>query len=404
MNKLSFLFYLFPLFLAGCAHPVGTMPDAPFGWANSVSLTEGDLYNVTGGGDSDVVVLTSDGSDMRQAIDSAALNHRTIVLDGSCGDFVISSSINFRGLKDRTFIGINGARLCTGYRNTPEIRALLDSLGVKAMSDQGGGGFLSNGAFVYEEREQHTRQAIIDYTGDLSERYRRSGIFTLNACENIIIRNLAFVGPGPIDVGAADLLTVSNGTKHLWVDHCSFTDGMDGNFDINSRSDFITVSWCTFQYTDNAYDHKATNLIGSSENPDQGVDNLNVTFAYCIWGSGCEVRMPAVRWGTIHLLNDWYNCAGNGSDAVYSCKGSSILMEGCYFDEGVKKIFLADPGSEGVTFRDNIFVEDFTPTDNGSVSVPYEYKIIPASRVPSVLRSHAGPLLNFKNISDITSK
>ncbi|MCR4824524.1 MAG: hypothetical protein K5849_04110 [Bacteroidales bacterium] len=371
------------------------MPDAPFGWASAFSLTQGDGYTLSGGDPARTIVLQSNGFDMREDIIKAVKDYDVIVFDGSRGDFIVSSYMQFRGLRGKTFLGVNGACIRTQFEVTPELRKLLDDTGVKAMSDQGGGGALSNGAQVAEEREQHTRQAIIDHTGDDREVYRSAGLFSLNACENIIIRNLALVGPGPIDVGGADLLTLSNGSKHIWVDHCSFTDGMDGNFDINSRSDLITVSWCIFQYTDRAYDHKASNLIGSSERPDQGVDNLNITYAYCIWGTGCEVRMPVVRFGKVHLLNNLYDCAGNGADAVNARIDSEVLIEGNYFEKGVRKIFEGTPDAKAWQFRGNIFRERFKPADRGTVVMPYAYTVLPASQVPQLVRKGAGPTLDL---------
>lgn len=376
----------------------GTMPDRPFGWAVSASLTTSDNYTLDGGSGGGTIVLRSNGTDMREDIIKAVKDYGTIVFDGSCGDFMVSEVIRFQGIKSKTFLGVNGARICTEFAVTPEIVSILDAKGVKAMSDQGDGGILSNGARIAEERELNTRQAIIDFTGDSTEKYRNSGLFSFSACENIIIRNLALVGPGPIDVGGADLLTISDGSRHFWVDHCSFTDGMDGNFDIVTRSDFITVSWCTFGYTDRAYDHKATNLIGSSEDPvRQGPDNLNVTFAYCIWDNGCDVRMPAVRFGKIHVFNCLYDCAGNYAPAVIIQRGAEILIEDCYFEKGVKNIFEASPDALGWQFRGNIFREKFRPEDKGRVELPYDYSTIPASRVPKLLRgaSGAGPTLDL---------
>ena len=343
------------------------MPDAPFGWATAFSLTQGDGYALTGGDPARTIVLQSNGFDMREDVIKAVKDYDVVVFDGSCGDFIISSAMQFCGLRGKTLMGVNGARIRTQFELTPELRRLLDDTGVKAMSDQGGGGELSN-----------------------------AGLFSLSACENIIIRNLALIGPGPIDVGGADLLTLSNGTKHVWVDHCSFTDGMDGNFDINSRSDLITVSWCTFQYTDKAYDHKASNLIGSSERPDQGVDNLNITFAYCIWGTGCEVRMPVVRFGKVHLLNNLYDCAGNYAPAINARIQSEVLIEGNYFEKGVENIFEAAPDALAWQFRGNVFREKFTPRDCGTVSLPYAYTALPAAKVPALVRQGAGPTLDLK--------
>ena len=380
------------------------MPNTPFGWATCVSLTEGDQYTVTGGADGKAVILVNNGTDMREDVIKALKDYDVVVFDGSNGDFVISRSMQFTRMRNKTIMGINNAKIRTQFIATPELHKLLNDAGVKQMSDQGGGGLLSNGAYVAEEREQHTRQAIIDYTKDDKEGYRSAGLFSLSGCENIIIRNLALEGPGPIDVGGADLLTISRGSKHIWVDHCSFTDGLDGNFDINSQSDFITVTWCSFQYTEKAFDHKATNLIASSERPTEGVDNLNVTYAYCLWGSGCEVRMPAVRWGTIHLLNNWYNCPGNYFEAVYACIGAEVKLDGNYFEKKVK-IFRAEPNAESYQFNGNIFKEKFTPVEKGKVNIPYNYTVYPASRVPKLLsgKNGVGPTLDLKAPENRTS-
>ena len=369
------------------------MPDAPFGWATSTSLTSGDSYELTGGDPARTVILQSNGLDMREDILKSLKDYDVIVFDGSRGDFIVSSLMVLDNLRSKTLLGINNARIRTQFQVTPELKKLLDDTGVKGMSTGGGGGVLSNGIRVGEERETHTRQAIIDQTGDSRELYRNSGLFQLSRCENFIIRNLALEGPGPIDVGGADLLTVSNGSTHIWVDHCSFTDGMDGNFDINSRADFITVSWCIFQYTDKAYDHCLTNLIGSNDSPSQGVDNLNVTFAYCVWGNGCQGRMPMVRQGNIHLLNDYYNCPGSGT-CVNPRAGSEVLVEGCYFAKGVKNIF-STSGAKGWAFKNNIYREKFTPEDGGTVEpFPYKYTTVPASRIPN-LTKQAGPTLKL---------
>ena len=371
------------------------MPDAPFGWATAYSLTEGGGYVLTGGDPARTLVLQSNGFDMREDVIKALKDYDVVVFDGSRGDFIVSCAMQFRGLRGKTLLGVNGARIRTQFEVTPELRKLLDDAGVLSMSTHGGGGTLSNGVMVAEECEQHTRQAIIDHTGDEKEVYRNAGLFSLSDCENIIIRNLALVGPGPIDVGGADLLTLSNGSRHIWVDHCSFTDGMDGNFDINSRSDLITVSWCVFQYTDRAYDHKASNLIGSSEHPSQGEDNLNITFAYCRWGAGCEVRMPVVRFGKVHLLNNLYDCAGNGSPAVNARIGSEVLLEGNWFDRGVKNIFEGAQDALAWQFRGNVFREKFRAQDCGTVEMPYAYTAVPASRVPALVRAGAGPTLDL---------
>ena len=58
-----------------------------------------------------------------------------------------------------------------------------------------------------------------------------SGILYLKG-SNIILRNIIFEGPGAYDCDGWDNLCLDKATN-VWVDHCDFQDGVDGNFDIN---------------------------------------------------------------------------------------------------------------------------------------------------------------------------
>lgn len=371
--------------------------NAPFGWATCSSMTSGDDYDLVGGADDgSSITLTSNGNDMRSAIDNAIKNYDIIILDGAQGDFIISQTIDMKGLSNKTIVGINNARLCTQFYITPEITAALDEVGVKEMSSTGGGGTLSNGQSVGEEREYYTRKTLIELLNDAGEGYRKAGIFYLSGCENIIMRNIHFVGPGPVDVGGDDLLSIINSSKHIWIDHCDFTDGIDGNLDITVKSDFITISWCTFSYTSRAYDHMNSNLIGGSDSASaQGEDNLNVTWACNIWGNGCNQRMPMARFGTIHIINNYYNCPGN-SAGINARKNCEMLIENNYFEKGVTKIF-SENGSKAYNFNGNVFCENFTASNSGTVTVPYQYELFAALDVPEVLtdvNSGAGATLS----------
>lgn len=359
--------------------------NAPFGWAVCTSMTSGDNYELTGGGEGSSITLSSDGSkDMRSDIIDAIENYDVIIFDGSKGDFVVSSTMSFKDISDKTIVGINNAHICTQFYVTPEITAKLDEVGVRDMSSSGGGGTLSNGSYVAEEREFYTRQTLIDLLDDEKEHYRRAGLFSLSGCENMIFRNLNMVGPGSIDVGGDDLMSVMNSSTHIWIDHCCFTDGIDGNLDITLKSDFVTISWSVFAYTDRAYDHMNSNLIGSNETASaQGENNLNVTWANNIWGNGCKQRMPMARFGTIHLINNYYNCPGN-SAGINARKNSEFLIENNYFAAGVKKIF-SEAESKAYNFSGNIFTENFSAGNKGTVTVPYSYDAYAALDVPETL-------------------
>ena len=373
----------------------------PFGFCTVSSRTQNTTYSLTGGGcytypvtgvsSSKVITLSSTGSDMKNAIFDAIKNYSVIIFDGSNGDFIVSSSIGLSEIKNKTLLGINGAKLCTTWYATQEILAALDAAGVPSMSTSGGGGKLPNGTTVKEEAEYNTRKIIIEMTGDNDEKYRSSGVFSFSGCENIIIRNLKFQGPGSIDVGGADLVSFYGGTKHCWVDHCDFLDGMDGNFDITQKSDFNTVSWCTFDYTSRSYMHQNTNLIGSSDSETTGY--LNTTFAFCHWGNGCRARMPMGRVGKIHMLNNYYT-ATKGGHCINPRINSEFLIEGNYFGKGVKNYY-GQSGATAVTWKNTNYateggsVESFGTT----VTVPYTYTVTDNNVIPTEVSTHAGATL-----------
>ncbi|MDR3329381.1 MAG: chromophore lyase [Prevotellaceae bacterium] len=140
-----------------------------------------------------------------------------------------------------------------------------------------------------------------------------SGILTVKNCSNIIIRNLIFEVPGAYDTDGNDLLCFDRVTNS-WVDHCEFQDGVDGCFDIKSQTSYVAVTWCRFRYlkppkaggSGGSDDHRYCNLIGSSNSDTGDEGRLKITFQYCWWDEGCVERMPRVRFGQVHLVNNLF--------------------------------------------------------------------------------------------------
>jgi pectate lyase len=374
----------------------------PFGFCTVSSRTDAtNTFDVTGGGcytyplpsdfSGKVIVLKSNGQDMKATIQNAIKQNDVIIFDGVDGDFIVSSNVGVTA-SNKTLLGINNARICTKWYVTDEIKAALDAAGVSGMSTSSGGGTLSNGKKVSEQAEYNTRQIIINLTGDNSESYRNSGILSLIGCRNIIIRNITFVGPGSIDVGGNDLISYTNGAKNCWVDHCAFMDGMDGNFDITQKSDFNTVSWCTFSYTARSYMHQNSNLIGSSDSETTGY--LNTTFAFCWWGTGCKQRMPMARVGKIHMLNNYFSSTV-ASNCINPRKNSEFLIEGNYFEKGVKNYY-SQSGATAVAWKSDNYIAEANnlPSSVGTtVSVPYDYTVAPYIDVPTMVELNAGATL-----------
>lgn len=380
--------------------------DAPFGFCTVTSrTTSGTSYNITGGGcyqypvtgvdESQVTTLTSTGGDMRSTITNAINNYDVIVLDGSKGDFIISKSIDIENTSGKTILGINNARLCTQWYLTDEIIAALDEAGVKSMSTSSkvtGSLYDGGSSQTLEQAEFYTRKTIIAKTSDTSENYRKAGIFTISKnSANIIIRNITFVGPGSVDVGGYDLISITQ-SSHIWVDHCVFKDGEDGNLDITNASNFNTISWCTFSYSNRSYMHQNTNLVGSSDSEATG--NLNTTYAFNWWGKGCDQRMPMARVGKIHLLNNYYTC--NGCHAgVNPRKNSEFLIEGNYFDTGVTNYYGKSDDATAVTWTENNYVAETKKhaSAGSTVTVPYSYTAKSYDIVPTDVKQFAGATL-----------
>lgn len=376
----------------------------PFGWATCSDIN-GTPYIVDGGmrnADPKTVVLYASGGDDRQAIVNAIANYDIVVLDGSKGDFILSSKINFPDHAcHKSILGRNNARLCTQWYITPELKAVLEAANLDRYSTSSGtGGTLSNGREVDEERELHTRQTIIDYFGDKSENYRKSGFFSIGTThENIVFRNLTFVGPGSVDVGGADIIS-NNGATHVWIDHCEFIDGMDGNLDSGKREgseQFVTYSWNIFRYTDRSYSHPYSNGMGWNKGYLQ-----YCTYAYNIWGAGCKYRLPQADWVYIHVLNNHYDCAGN-SVAVAINANSHALVEGNYAESGVNNTFM--PGGYSDLYyvaRNNYGFGSYNNKSNTSKSleVPYQYSFITATDVPATLAGKHGAGATIDDIID----
>lgn len=371
----------------------------PFGWATCVSPTETG-YKLTGGNAIDkstqkTTTITANGQDQSREVRRAIENNDIVIIDGSNGDIVFDRLINLKDLKNKTIVGINNARIRTRFQLSKDLIKLLDDAGVHNASTQGGtGDTLSNGKYVSERREYLTRKTLME-NGYNDEDMHRAGLFSLRNCENFIIRNLSLEGPGSVDIGGPDCMTMS-ACNHIWVDHCTFADGADANFDINQGSDFITISWCVFQYSERAYDHMNTNLVGASDKDSAGKDKFHVTYAYCMWGKGCKQRMPMARNCSIHILNCYYNCPGNNM-SINPRKGARFLVEGIHAVQGVKLFKTNDAVSCHI--RKGYYLNRFSQDDlkcnfGEELQIPYKYKVADAKSVADFVGTHAGNTLS----------
>ncbi|MDX3761213.1 polysaccharide lyase family 1 protein [Streptomyces sp. AK02-04a] len=150
------------------------------------------------------------------------------------------------------------------------------------------------------------------------------GGLRLKEATNVVVRNLNISKP----LKPADGITVQASTK-VWIDHNSFSsdldhgkDYCDGLLDINHGSDYVTVSWNTFE------DHYKGSLVGHSDNNASGdTGHLRVTYHHN-WFNNVNSRIPSLRFGTGHFYD---NYVVGADTAVHSRMGAQMLVENNVF-------------------------------------------------------------------------
>lgn len=369
----------------------------PYGWA-TVSDEAGTPYQMDGGmraAKPKTIVLTSTGKDMYDAVISAINQYDIIVFDGSKGDFILRGQVPVNNAKNKTIVGRNNARLCTEFFLTPEDITYLKSQKLDGLSstDQYTGTLPNGQEMTCDRRAFFTKKAMMELQYQKKGVYslpNNAGIFGLKATdENIIFRNLTFVGPGAVDIDGVDLITNEEAT-HVWVDHCTFIDSQDGALD-SKRCDYASYTWNKFYYTERSYSHAYTNGCGWAE----GNMTLHLTFANNEWGKGCNRRLPQCGDCYVHLFNNYHNCPGNSVGMTIN-DNCTALVEGNFAATGVNSPLTGSGSGRKVYARKNNFAYTSTST---SVTVPYGYdvELIDCYSVPQIMRAAHGAGATLEN-------
>lgn len=307
-----------------------------------MATPQGFGANVTGGGNATPVTVTNYTA-FKNALISTSTSNAVILVSGTIDCDYTSVQLN-----NKTIIGLPGARL----------RNLQISIGNSSAS-------AANSGILYIKPNSN----------------------------NVIIRNLIFEGPGAYDVDGRDNLT--NEGTNVWVDHCEFQDGMDGNFDNKGLADNVTISWCKFTYLKAAIaggsggsnDHRFTNLVGSSSSDVPADGNYSITFQNCYWASGCKERMPRARNAELHILSCYYSTNVSSSKAIGL--GGGINNTTCYVENtnfanvsNVYTYYSGDGGTAAISFNNCIN----GVSNAGSVTQPtYTTTPIPVNEVEVLL-------------------
>ncbi|HET8932761.1 MAG TPA: hypothetical protein VFN67_04940 [Polyangiales bacterium] len=220
----------------------------------------------------------------------------------------------------------------------------------------------------------------------------------VSGSSNVIIRNLVIKGPGSNSDQAWDNLNIEGSSKNIWIDHCEFWDGQDGNADVVKGADNVTFTWNIFGYRTSG-EHNFSNLVASSDDEPQSEGKLDITLMFN-WFTGIAQRQPRCRYGDIHVVNNLFTVDGQKSDyGISAGKNCRVLTEANHFIDIKSPIYTSHAsGSAANELRgDNVF-ENTTGNTTGygtAFEPPYEYKqvLVAASEVKAMVDKHVGAKL-----------
>ena len=204
---------------------------------------------------------------------------------------------------------------------------------------------------------------------------------------NVIIRNMKIQGPGSVDVNGVDCITIDgSNTTNVWIDHCDIYDGQDGNLDITNGANYVAITWCKFSYTNASSNHQFCNLLGNSDSKTSDRTKLKITMMYNWWTAGCVERMPRVRYGQVHVVNNLFD-SKNASYCVRAGIEADILVEANYFDAVKTPIDLYQNNFTAVTQKNNFFSGTSGNTNGSGTSFtpPYALAITAAANVKALV-------------------
>lgn len=156
---------------------------------------------------------------------------------------------------------------------------------------------------------------------------------------NIIFRNLNITN------SPEDGIQLNGEINHIWIDRCTFSGSTDGAVDVSNGANYITISNSLFTGLNRA------SLISSSDD-DPFTDRYKVTFHHN-WFRGTTQRHPRVRFGQVHVFNNYYSNIGMygigiGDRAQIISENNffeGVVTPSRFYDDPVNLGFFIDTGS-----------------------------------------------------------
>jgi pectate lyase len=188
---------------------------------------------------------------------------------------------------------------------------------------------------------------------------------------------------------------------HVWLDHLDLFDTSgEAALDIVNGSDLITVSWTKFHFTPDTPDseHRFGCRIGDHNEPDdvaraEDTGHLNVTRHHDWFADDVRQRAPRVRFGNVHLFNNYYSIGARANDwSIWASTDSRVLLENNYF-QGVNNPHELNTLDAQLLSRNNIYdgATGSMQSTGTAFAPPYAYVPDTALSVPGLLTTGAGP-------------
>ena len=218
---------------------------------------------------------------------------------------------------------------------------------------------------------------------------------------NIIIERLTITNPPP-GYGEGDGISVKDRITNLFITHCTFYNCADGCIDITNESDYVTVSWCKFYYF-SQISHCFVNLIGADDADYADRGKLHVTFHHNWWADGCYSRMPRVRFGRVHVYNNYYSCTDNDYCAA-AAKESQLLIENNYYNnvDCPYAYWLFSPYGKLKAVGNIFYNFTWSNFDMGGIfTPPYSYTLDTGADVKSIVMAGAGAPVCYGDFTGI---
>lgn len=222
----------------------------------------------------------------------------------------------------------------------------------------------------------------------------KGGGLGIGSVSNIIVKNLTFKDAYVDWDGKTtdnDAIEINN-SHHVWIDHCDFSHFDDGLIDIKNAADYVTVSWCHF------HNHNKVMLIGAGDDATQDRDHLNTTVHHCWFdgtdGNGIGQRLPRVRYGKVHVFNNYMNDVVV-SGVMVGYDGNMVVDNNYFLNVPLPHAVVGgDGGDNRMSASGNIYITSGSRRDQRGVTFDpaeyYVYEYDATEDVPTIVMLGAG--------------